>query len=229
MMCLSALCEGWETLISVRLVASLEEKAQLESVDGKPFSGGVSTQHFLALNHFCFGLAALWLCRGLKMMKKLAFKALSQSGFLSLIEKLLMVPVLAFHALQPWLFLSGECHEAKALPKISFFPDNWIDCSFPLLDAGDLLPCWDCIFHDSVISIILPIVQLYFQKEDALFHGLGLWIVLWTLYKYSHYYLEAVYPPAVSKIMDQEQEGASGDGYFALTLCQNRDRLPGFN
>lgn len=90
-MCLSALCEGWETLISLRLVASLEKKALLELVDGKPFSGRVSTQHFFTLNHFCFGLAALWLSRGLKIVKKPAFKALSQSGFLSLIEKLLLL------------------------------------------------------------------------------------------------------------------------------------------
>lgn len=58
------------------------------------------------------------------MMKKAAFKALSQSGFLSLTEKLLMVLVPAFHALQSWLFLSEECHKAKAPPKIRSFPEN---------------------------------------------------------------------------------------------------------
>lgn len=55
------------------------------------------------------------------MMKKPACEALSQSVFLSLMEKLLVTLVLAFHALQPWLFLSEECHKAKALPKMGSF------------------------------------------------------------------------------------------------------------
>lgn len=175
-MCLSALCRV-EKLWSVSDLLPLWRKRLCWSwLDGKLVSGRVSTQHFLALNHFCFGLAALWPSRGLKMMKKPALKLFSQSGVFSLIEKLLMAFILAFHGLQSWLFLSEECHEAKALPKISSFPENWLlYCSFHL-DTGDLLPFWDCTFSDSVISIILPIVQLHSQRENALFHGLGLWI-----------------------------------------------------
>lgn len=49
-------------------------------------------------------------------------------------------------------------------------------------------------------------------------------ITTWKLFIY-HCAIHLLF----AKIMDQEQEGASGDGYLALTICQNRGWLPGLN
>lgn len=195
------------------------------------YSAFFSSESFLLWISSSFCHPEVW-----KWWKRQHSKLFPRVVFLSLTEKLLIALVPAFHALQSWLFLSEEYHKAKAPPKIRSFPQNWVDCSFPLLGTGNL-PCWDCIFNDSVISVILRRVQLHFQKENVQMlcsRDWGYESVLWTLPSICittwklftcHCAILLLFP----KITDQEQEGASGDGYLVLTICQNRDRLPGLN
>lgn len=111
-------------MISLRLVASLEKKALLELVGWETCLWKSKYSAFFSSESFLLWISSFVAVQGFENDEKASIEALSQSGVFSLIEKLLMAFILAFHGLQSWLFLSEECHEAKALPKISSFPEN---------------------------------------------------------------------------------------------------------
>lgn len=89
------------------------------------------------------------------------------------------------------MVLSEECHEAKALPKASCFPENgliWLPFS--------LLKSQEVFYLAELTKSEGGIVFLHFQRwkcRGALFYRLGLWICSLNSYKYLHYYLEAIY------------------------------------